>query len=224
MTALSFKLNGTRAGRDDGGADATQAVPEPPQETGGVPGPAPQPEPAAQQGAQMTLPAQLWATVRFAFRAARLHGKDIAAAEGGWVNAALNGKPPSVNEQRSYLANRRWLEPGHEGGIADFLGEGYHVTYGIVGVAAGDFVSWLFAKPFHSVCAGGVFLITVLAACALTGLPAVRSVLVTAVLAVIMAAPVGLAAGVLAARRAGARWWADRRTVTVPATQEEGDS
>ena len=223
MTALSFRLN-TRSGRDGDGADATQAVPEPPQETGGEPGPAPAPKPAGQEEAQMPVPARLGATIRFAFREARRRGKDIADAEGGWVNAALNGKPPSVNEQRGYLANRGWLEPGHEGGIADYLGEGYHVTYGIGGVGVADFAAWLFARPFRSGIAGAVFLSAVLAACALTGLPATRSALITLVLAVLMAAPVAIAAGLLALRRAAGRAWAERRTVTVTTTQEGEDS
>jgi hypothetical protein len=225
MTALSFRLDRTGARRGDDGAEVTQAVPEPPQETGGEPGPAPQPKPdaPAPEGAQMTVPGQFWATIRFAFRTARRRAADITAAEGGWVNAALNGKPPSINDQRDYMNQRRWLEPGHEGGIADLLGEAYHAAYGVLGVAIGNAFSWLFAKPFHSTGAAAGFLTGTLVACKVSGLSFAHSALITVALAALMIAPVAVAAGALALRRAGARWWAGRRTVTVTTTQEEGD-
>lgn len=127
---------------------------EPPSEPAPQQAPAaaePQPEAALapQEGGSMGTLEQCVATVRHAFRVARRRAKDLAERDGGWVNAGLNGRPPSVNDQRDYLANRSWLPPGHEGGIADLEGQAYMVAIGIPGVAAGNAVSWLQARQFH---------------------------------------------------------------------------
>jgi hypothetical protein len=84
-----------------------------------------------------------------ALRIARRHAKDLSQREGGWVNALLAAKPPSVNEQREYLRIRGWLPPGHEGGIADKGGTFYQRFIGIPGVTAGNAWSAVFARPFR---------------------------------------------------------------------------
>jgi hypothetical protein len=147
----------------------------------------------------------LFAVIRHTFRVARRRAKDISDREGGWVNGALAGKPPSVNEQRDYRANRRWLEPGHENGIADRFGDGYHVAIGIPGVAVGDFVSWLFARPFRFI--WGVIIFTVLSLFvlevtrSLTGLTARGSVLAAVLPALLVTGYWGVVTGLLALRR-----------------------
>jgi hypothetical protein len=108
---------------------------------------------AVKEAAAMPVLAQCVAVARHAFRLARRRGKDLAEKDGGWVNALLAAKPPSVNEQREYLRSRGWLPPGHEGGIADKAGRWYHRLVGIPGVAAGNAIASLCARPFRFFCA-----------------------------------------------------------------------
>jgi hypothetical protein len=158
---------------------------------------------------------QSWAAVRHAFRMARRRGSDLAAREGGWVNSLLAGKPPSVNDQRDYLNQRRWLPPGHEGGIADRAGEGYHVAIGVPGVALGDWVSATCARPFRFAWTAAVFLAAVFGACQLAGLTVTASGLVTGALGGLLAGWLALVTALLAVRRSFARWRTERRTGTV---------
>ena len=84
------------------------------------------------------------------FRAARRKIKETAERDGGWVNGLLAAKPPSVNEQRDYVHHRGWLPPGHEGGVADVAGVGFHRAIGYEGVSLGNAVSGICARPFGS--------------------------------------------------------------------------
>lgn len=84
-------------------------------------------------------------------RGVRRKAKDTSQQDGHWLRDGLAGRPPSVDQQRGHLANRGWLDPGHEGGIADRLGEAFVVAVGIPGVAAGNFVSWVCARPLRFV-------------------------------------------------------------------------
>lgn len=106
----------------------------------------------------MPVLAQCVAVARHAFTVARRRGKDLAGREGGVVNGLLAGKPPSVNEEREYLRTRGWLPPGHEGGIADIAGQGFHKSLGIPGVAAGDAISAIHHRPFRYILAFAFFL------------------------------------------------------------------
>jgi len=133
-----------------------------PQQAPAVPEPQPEAALAPQEGGSMGALEQCVATVRHAFRVARRRGKDLAERDGGWVNGLLAAKPPSVNEQRAYLANRGWLPPGHEGGIADKAGVWYQRLIGIPGVAFGNAVSATFARPFR-LCVALVVLAAVIA-------------------------------------------------------------
>jgi hypothetical protein len=138
-------------------------VPEPAQVPGEPPQAAPQeivPVPEAQpavpvpvEAAQMTTLRHVRIVVAHAFTVARRRARDTAGREGGWVNALLAGKPPSVAEQREYLRTRAWLPPGHESGIADHAGRWYHRLIGVPGVAAGNAISALCARPFRFFCA-----------------------------------------------------------------------
>jgi hypothetical protein len=113
--------------------------------------------PAPAEGAQMSTLLHCRIVLAHAFTVARRRAKEAAEREGGWLNALLAAKPPSVNEQRDYLRTRGWLPAGHEGGIADVAGRWYHRLVGIPGVAAGNAVSALCARPFRFFCALIVF-------------------------------------------------------------------
>src|SRR5580700_7766901 len=58
-------------------------------------------------------------------RGIRRNVRDASQQDDHWVRDGLAGRPPSVDQQRSHLANRGWLDPGHEGGIADRAGEAF---------------------------------------------------------------------------------------------------
>lgn len=128
---------------------AVQVPPEPPQAARTETNPVIAVQPAVQTPAEAPkMSASQF--LRHHWRAAGRTAKDMADREGSVVNGLLAGKPPSVAEQRDYLHNRRWLPDGHELGIADILGVGYHWAYGIWGVALGNAISALAAKPFRA--------------------------------------------------------------------------
>jgi hypothetical protein len=148
---------------------------------------------------------------RIKVRAARRRAREASAREGNWLSGFLAAKPRSVNEQRGYLANRRWLEPGHEGGIVDRAGEAYQVAYGIPGVALCNAGSLTFKHAYRFTGVTAVLLVTLFAACKFVlHLPAGTSIAVPGVLAAILAGWWLLVFAVLAGRRAFAQWRAER--------------
>jgi hypothetical protein len=100
-------------------------------------------------GGRMNAAEQILVIARHALRVARRRARDLADREGGWINGLLAGKPPSVREQAEYLEQRKWLPPGHEGGVADRAGAIYHRFIGLPGVAAGNAISATCARPFR---------------------------------------------------------------------------
>jgi hypothetical protein len=119
--------------------------------------------PAPVEAAQMSTLLHCRLLLAHHFRVARRKIKDTAERDGGWVNGLLAAKPPSVNEQCEYVRTRGWLPPGHEGGIADVAGVGYHRAIGYEGVGFGNAVSGLAARPFRFAAGFGVFLVTLAA-------------------------------------------------------------
>jgi len=150
-------------------------------------------------------------SVAHAIRAGRRNIRELASAEGNWVSAFLAAKPRSVDEQRGYLANRRWLPPGHEGGIADRAGEAFQVAIGVPGVALGNAVSLTCKHALRFTIAAFVILTALFAACRFVlRLPPGTCVAIPAVLAGVLAGYVAAVAALLFARRAFARWRAQR--------------
>jgi hypothetical protein len=148
---------------------------------------------------------------RVKLRAARRRARDASDREGNWVSDFLAAKPRSVNEQRSYLGNRRWLEPGHEGGVVDRAGEAYQVAYGIPGVALCNAGSLTFKHAYRFTGVTAVLLVALFAGCKFVlGLPAGTSAAVPGVLAAILAGWWLLVLAVLTGRRAFAQWRAER--------------
>jgi hypothetical protein len=175
----------------------------------------PEPQPAAPpaaagQGRPGVL-AECSMMIADAIRATRRNLRRLASRDGNWVAEALGFKPRSINEQRDYLANRRWLSPGHEGGIQDRLGEAYQVAYGVPGVAFGNAVGWTFKHGFRFAVVTAGFLVLLFAGCKFVlGLPAATSLLVPGLLAVMLTGYLVLVLGLLASRRAFAQWRAER--------------
>lgn len=160
-------------------------------------------------GDRMSVLDQVIAVIRHGFRQGRRQARDMSSREGGWVNAGLNGRLPSVNGQRDYLANRRWLPPGHEEGIADRVGEAFYAGIGVPAIAAVNLTGWMLMRLYHflvvlGVILAAVFLFTSLAA----GLPAAS--LVTAALFSAVTGYLVLTGLLLAARRACGKWRAER--------------
>ena len=102
-------------------------------------------QPAAPPGGTAQMSTAGW------LRGARRKASEPSQQEGHWVRDGLAGRPVSVDQQRAHLANRGWLDPGHENGLADRIGEAFLVAVGIPGVAIGNFVSWLCARPLRFV-------------------------------------------------------------------------
>ena len=107
------------------------------------PGPVAAAHPAAPSGDTAQMSPAGW------LRGVRRKARDTSQQDGHWVRDGLAGRPCSVDQQRAHLANRGWLDPGHENGIADRAGEAFLVAVGIPGVAAGNLVSWLCARPLR---------------------------------------------------------------------------
>ena len=162
-------------------------------------------------GGRVNVFTQCLMFTRLQWRAARRRAREASNRDGNWVSDFLAAKPRSVNEQRAYLANRGWLPPGHEGGIADRAGEAFQVGIGVPGVA--------FFNAGALTCKGGyrfagvtaVLLVALFAGCKFVlWLPFSTSAAVPGILAGILAGWLVLVAGVLAGRRAFARWRAER--------------
>lgn len=141
------------------------------------------------------------AVVAHAFRAARRHAASMAAREGSWLGGVLAGHPPSVTGQRDYLRQRKWLPPGHDGGIADKAGEAYHIGIGVPGVALGDLIAALAARPFRAAWTLVVILVALPVAFALAGFGVGSGLFADAVLTGVVAAYLMIIAGLLAACR-----------------------
>jgi hypothetical protein len=65
--------------------------------------------------------------------------------EGGVLHRMWNGQPRSMAQAAEYRRSRRWVKPGHEGGVADKGGAAFHTTIApplkVIGLAfseAGD--------------------------------------------------------------------------------------
>lgn len=173
--------------------------------------PAAGPEPAAEQVPQAAAPARAAAAARW-FRNA---GRQIEAREESWAARALAGHMPSVNDQRDYLANKRWLKPGHEGGYADRLGEAYHVAYGIPGVASGNARAWSWMRPWRSLLGFARILLLVFAAGRIAGKSPATCEHAAIIAAAAMAVWYGLVFGLLEAARAWQRARAGRKASTA---------
>lgn len=206
MATLSARLHGFRPGRDDQ-EPVTPAVPEPPQETGDVPGPAPQPKPAGhalynQDGTRADPFTQAWRFTRDTAKATRRRGDEATRSEGNWVGRFLNAQPPSVNGQRDYKANKRWLPPGHEGGLADDIGTAYQNVVGIPVVMAGNAVSFAGKRMWRFTWAMAVWFAVVFPFCkVLLRLPLIVSLLPAALPGVLAYTAISTAAAVLIGRR-----------------------
>jgi hypothetical protein len=120
-------------------------------ETPAAPVPAPVPETAAlsMSGSRVSVRDQASAAVMHGFRTAWRRARDLARREGGLVNGLLAGKPSSVLEQCEYARSRAWVPPGHDGGLAERLGVIYHALIGRPGVAAGNLISAVTARPLR---------------------------------------------------------------------------
>lgn len=127
---------------------------------------APDPAPAAPSAAvtlhgdRMPIRSQAGAAAGHAFRAARARAREMAKRPGGPVNALLEAKPESVAEHRAYARSRAWVPPAHSGRFPDDrdrdreavvgrLGAAYHLLIGTPGVALGNSISGIAARPLR---------------------------------------------------------------------------
>ena len=125
---------------------------------------APDPEPAVLpvlRGTQVSLGDQAKAAAAVALASARRHVAEMSRREGGVVNGLLNAKPPSVQEQCDYAKSRAWVPAAHDGGIAETLGVAYHALIGRPGVALGNLIAGISARPLRFLIAA--FLVAVIA-------------------------------------------------------------
>jgi hypothetical protein len=110
---------------------------------------APAPDPDAPESVTPEPePAERASVLARAWRTARATWREGARKEGGWVNDKLRWAGPSVEDQRGYLRARSWVEPGHEGGMADRAGEAYHAGIGIPGVVLANGAKAVAHRPF----------------------------------------------------------------------------
>jgi hypothetical protein len=162
-------------------------------------------------GGHVNVFAQCLTFARIKLRAARRRAREASDREGNWVSDFLAARPPSVNEQRAYLANRRWLPPGHEGGIADRAGEAYQVAYGVPGVALCNAGLLTFKHGYRFAGVTAVLLVALFAGCKFVlYLPASTSIAIPGILAGILVGWWAAVAAALFGRRAYAQWRAER--------------
>jgi hypothetical protein len=100
-------------------------------------------------GGQMTWLDQSRAALAHAFRVAHLRSAELRAREGGIVHGLMRAQPPSVQDQCDYAHDRAWLPPGTEGGTLEGMGAIYHALAGKPGVAVGNAISALHARPLR---------------------------------------------------------------------------
>ena len=143
MTEPGVILRLFRGDDDDGGVPEAEAPAAAPRDTaaGGAL--------VTLSGGQMALPDQAKAAFAHAWRVALRRTKDLSEREGGIVHGLINAKPPSVGEQHAYSASRAWVPPGHDNGIAEKAGVLYHLLIGRPGVALGNTISALAARPLR---------------------------------------------------------------------------
>lgn len=143
-------------------ADRAAPPPEPTQEQApGVAGASTQPIPVVVlAGTQMRGWQQLAALAAHGGRATASRWRELRERDGGLVHGLLHARPPSVAEQCGYARDRAWLPAGHEGGIADMAGTVYHILIGRPGVAAGDLIAGICARPLRFAIACAVVLAT----------------------------------------------------------------
>jgi hypothetical protein len=114
-------------------------------------------------GRQMTRQDQARAAVWHACRVAWRHMRALSRREGGLINGLLTAHAPSVMEQHEYAESRVWVHPGHEGGFADVAGTIFHIVIGRPGVAFGNLVAGVCARPRRFIPASLTFLACVIA-------------------------------------------------------------
>ena len=67
--------------------------------------------------------------------------------EGGVVHRLWHGQPRSMAQHAEYVAERRWVKPGHKGGVADKGGVAFHAVIGKPGVAVGNAIAKTCSSP-----------------------------------------------------------------------------
>ena len=67
--------------------------------------------------------------------------------EGSVAHRLYHGQPRSMAMQADHVRNRRWVKPGHEGGVADKGVTGYHKLIGNQMVAAGTTIAAVGGSP-----------------------------------------------------------------------------
>jgi hypothetical protein len=119
-------------------------------------GPATAPAPLVLlEGDRMGQGDQMLAALAHAFRVARRRARDLSEREGGLVRGLAGGQAPSVREQHAYAAGRTWVPPGHDGGLLEGMGAIYHWLVGRPGVALGQAIAAVSARPLRW-CIGAV--------------------------------------------------------------------
>lgn len=157
MTSLmKFPLRLDPDGDDDGREAARPAADEAPAEPGSESRPA---QLVLLDGGQMSERDQLLATLAHAFRAARRRARDLSEREGGLPRSLLEGKAPSVAEQRRYARDRKWAPPGHDGGILEGMGAVYGATAGPLVTALGQSLAAIGPYPLRASIAAGLSLL-----------------------------------------------------------------
>jgi hypothetical protein len=82
--------------------------------------------PAPLAGRQMSFPAQVQAQAGHTLMLAR-HARHT---EGSLPHRMWHGQPRSMAQHAEYRQSRRWVKPGHEGGVADKGGAAFHTVIG----------------------------------------------------------------------------------------------
>lgn len=145
MSDLPALLRIARGEDDQPAAEPEHTEPPAPE----VPRAAPPSLPAILPESQVTARDAAREALFIAWRAALLRFREMSRAEGGMLHGLLNAKPPSVAEQCRYAQSRAWVPIGHDGGIAEMAGTVYHAVIGRPGVALGNSIAALAARPLR---------------------------------------------------------------------------
>jgi hypothetical protein len=100
-------------------------------------------------GGQLGAWEQSRAAVRMAYVIARRQWKDFSQRDGGVIAGLRKGQPPSLEMQEKYVHDRAWVPTGHDGGVAEKSGLMFHALIGFTGVAFGNAVSAIHARPMR---------------------------------------------------------------------------